>query len=116
MLDNILLGCPLEIGEVPFDTKEFNFTSHMNVAREGFTGRQWLYHNLESLLLNSEDDNVPGVVVVGESGAGKSALSAQLICSRSSNIIPTFTNALLATNYASIQIKRRRTLAVLFEI
>ena len=85
MLDNILLGCPLENGDVPFDTKEFNFTSQLNVAREGFTGRQWLYHNLESLLLNSEEDGVPGVVVVGKPGAGKSALSAQLICSRSSN-------------------------------
>ncbi|KAK2555506.1 Ankyrin repeat domain-containing protein 50 [Acropora cervicornis] len=78
-------GCPMENGDVPFDTKEFNFTSQLNVAREGFTGRQWLYHNLESLLLNSEEDSVPGVVVVGEPGAGKSALSAQLICSRSSN-------------------------------
>ena len=85
MLDSILLGCPLEIEDVPFDTKEFNFTSQLNVARDGFTGRQWLYHNLESLLLNSEGDPVSGVVVVGEPGAGKSALSAQLICSRSSN-------------------------------
>ena len=85
MLDNILLGCPLEIEDVPFDAKEFNFTSQLNLAREGFTGRQWLYHNLESLLLNPEGDTVPGVVVVGEPGAGKSALSAQLICSRSSN-------------------------------
>ena len=85
MKDNILLGCPVEMGDVPFDTKEFNFTSQLNVAREGFTGRQWLYHNLESLLLNSEGDSVSGVVVVGEPGAGKSALSAQLICSRSSN-------------------------------
>ena len=85
MFDNILLGCPLEIGDVPFDTNEFNFTSQLNVAREGFTGRQWLYHNIESLLLDSEGDRVPGVVVVGEPGAGKSALSAQLICSRSSN-------------------------------
>ena len=73
------------MGDVPFDTKEFNFTSQLNVARDGFTGRQWLYHNLESLLLNSESNSVSGVVVVGEPGAGKSALSAQLICSRSSN-------------------------------
>ena len=85
MLDNILLGCPLEIGDVPFDTKEFNFTSQMNLARECFMGRQWLYHNLESLFLNSKGDTVSGVVVVGEPGAGKSALSAQLICSRSSS-------------------------------
>ena len=73
------------MGDVPFDTKEFNFTSQLNVARHGFTGRQWLYHNLESLFLNSEGYTVSGVVVVGEPGAGKSALSAQLICSRSSN-------------------------------
>ena len=85
MLDSILLGCPFEIGDVPFDTKEFNFTSQLNVARDGFTGRKWLYHNLESLLLNSEGDTLSGVVVVGEPGAGKSALTAQLICSRSSN-------------------------------
>ena len=80
-----MLGCPLETEDVPFDTKEFNFTSQLNAARDGFTGRQWLYHNLELLLLHSEGDTVPGVVVVGEPGAGKSALSAQLICSRSSN-------------------------------
>lgn len=81
----LLTGCPLEIGDVPFDTKEFNFTSHLNAAREGFTGRLWLYHDLESLLLNSQGHSDGGVVVVGEPGAGKSALSAQLICSRSSN-------------------------------
>ena len=79
------LGCPLEVGDVPFDTKEFNFTSHLNGARESFTGRLWLYHDMESLLINSQGNNVGGVVVVGEPGAGKSALSAQLICSRSSN-------------------------------
>ncbi|XP_068759739.1 ankyrin repeat domain-containing protein 50-like [Montipora capricornis] len=78
-------GCPLEFGDVPFDTKEFNFTSHLNSARDGFTGRLWLYRDLERLLLSSEGDSVAGVVVVGEPGAGKSAISAELICSRSSN-------------------------------
>ena len=34
-------------------------------------------------MLNSEGGSVAGVVVVGELGAGKSAISAQLICSRS---------------------------------
>ena len=81
----LILGCPLEVGDVPFDTKEFNFTSHLNAARESFTGRLWLYHDLETLLINSQGNTVGGVVVVGEPGAGKSALSAQLICSRSSN-------------------------------
>ena len=80
-----MLGCPLEVGDVPFDTKEFNFTGHLNSARDGFTGRLWLYRDLQRLLLNLEGDSVPGVVVVGEPGAGKSAISAQLICSRSSN-------------------------------
>ena len=78
-----LLGCPLETGGVPFDTKEFNFTRNLNTARESFTGRHWLYQELESLL--REQHNVTGVVVVGEPGTGKSALTAQLICSRSSN-------------------------------
>ena len=81
----ILLGCPLEVGDVPFDTKEFNFTSHLNNARQRFTGRLWLYNELESLLLDSQGNVVHGVVVVGKPGVGKSALSAQLICSRASS-------------------------------
>ena len=78
-----LLGCPLEIGNAPFDTKEFDFTRHLNASRESFTGRHWLYQELESLLRIQH--NVRGVMVVGEPGTGKSALTAQLICSRSSN-------------------------------
>lgn len=78
-----MLGCPLESGSVPFDTKEFNFTRGLNAARESFTGRLWLYHELDSLL--TKQDDVGGVVVVGEPGTGKSALTAQLICSRASN-------------------------------
>ena len=78
-------GCPLEVGDVPFNTKEFNFTGHLNSARDGFTWRLCFYRDLQRLLLNSEGDSVAGVVVVGEPGAGKSAISAQLICSRSSN-------------------------------
>lgn len=73
----------METGSVPFDTKEFNFTRNLNAARESFTGRLWLYQELESLL--RKQDNVSGVVVVGEPGTGKSALTAQLICSRSSS-------------------------------
>lgn len=73
----------MDTGSAPFDTKEFNFTRNLNAARESFTGRHWLYQELESLL--RERHNATGVVVVGEPGTGKSALTAQLICSRSSN-------------------------------
>lgn len=74
---------------VPFDTKEFNFTSNLESSREGFTGRQWIFHDiLESLLLKTQGNHpVRGVLVVGEPGTGKSALAAQLICSRSSNAV-----------------------------
>ena len=79
------LGCPLEVGDVPFDTKEFNFTSHLNDARKHFTGRLWLYNEMESFLMDSQGNVVHGVVVFGKPGVGKSALSAQLICSRASS-------------------------------
>lgn len=80
-----LIACPTENADVPFSTKEFNVTRNLNDAREGFIGRHWLYRDLESLFLNSKVNSVRGAVVIGEPGAGKSALIAQLICSRSSN-------------------------------
>lgn len=71
----------MEVGVVPFDTKEFNFTSHLNKARESFTGRIWLSHQLESLVTGSQGSSIGGVLIVGAPGTGKSAFSAQLICS-----------------------------------
>ena len=73
----------MEDGFVPFDSKEFNFISYLSNARERFTGRRWLYNELETNLMKQDTDR--GVLVIGEPGAGKSALTAQLICSRSSN-------------------------------
>ena len=75
----------MEVGAVPFDTKEFNFTSHLNRARESFTGRIWLSHQLASLLTGSQGNNIGGVVIVGAPGTGKSAFTAQLICSSAFN-------------------------------
>ena len=75
----------MEVGDVPFDTKEFNFTRYLNKSREHFTGRRWLYSELESILSDSQGKIVRGVVVIGKPGVGKSALSAQLICSRASS-------------------------------
>ena len=80
-------GCPWEDTNVSFHTKEYNFTSILETNRAGFTGRDWLFQDiLKSFLQKTHDDNpVRGVLVVGEPGTGKSALTAQLICSRSSN-------------------------------
>ena len=75
----------MEVGDVPFDTKEFNFTRYLNKSREHFTGRRWLYSELESILSDSQGNIVRGVVVIGKPGVGKSAFSAQLICSRASS-------------------------------
>ncbi|XP_068750560.1 uncharacterized protein [Montipora capricornis] len=77
-------GCPVEENIVPFDTKEFNLTDYLAVARENFIGRRWLFQEVENAF-NPAFQHVPGVLVIGDPGAGKSALSAQLVCSRTSS-------------------------------
>ena len=58
-------------------------SDYLNSARaENFMGRQWLYREVENALLGSD---VSGVLIIGDPGAGKSALSSQLICSRTSS-------------------------------
>ena len=79
-----LLGCPTEETSTPFDTREFNLTDFLNTARENFIGRKWLFKELEEIF-QSTSDRVSGVVIVGDPGTGKSALAAQLICSRFSS-------------------------------
>lgn len=49
---------------------------------ETFIGRHWLYREVEDSL---KDDNVAGVLVIGNPGAGKSAWASQLICSRTTS-------------------------------
>ena len=58
-------------------------SDYLNTARaENFMGRQWLYREVENALLGSD---VSGVLIIGDPGAGKSALSSHLICSRTSS-------------------------------
>ena len=76
-------GCPAEDISVPFDSKEFNLTDYLTTARENFIGRQWLYQEIENVFYPTQA--VSGVLIIGDPGAGKSALSAQLICSRTSS-------------------------------
>ncbi|KAL9988501.1 hypothetical protein ACROYT_G002955 [Oculina patagonica] len=76
-------GCPAEDISVPFDSKEFNLTDYLTIARENFIGRRWLYEEIENAFDPAR--RVSGVLIVGDPGAGKSALSAQLVCSRTSS-------------------------------
>ena len=58
---------------------------YLDAARaENFTGRRWLYEEIEDAF---KDKDIAGVQIVGSPGSGKSALSSQLICSRSSSPI-----------------------------
>ena len=58
---------------------------YLDAARaEDFTGRQWLYREIDDAF---KDKHIAGVQIVGSPGSGKSALSSQLICSRSSSPI-----------------------------
>lgn len=78
-------GCPMETSSIlQPDLRQFNFTSYLNIAREGFIGRKWLFDTIEDVLNNKTND-LSAVVIVGEPGSGKSAIAAQLICSRSSS-------------------------------
>ena len=80
----LFLGCPAEEVDVPFDTKEFNLTDYLTIARENFIGRRWLYKEIEGAFFSSRD-KVSGVLIIGDPGPGKSALAAQLVCSRTSS-------------------------------
>ena len=68
---------------VPFDTKEFDWLDYLSTAKEKFTGRNWLYRELEDVFSHSNDST--GVLIIGDPGTGKSALFAQLVCSRTSS-------------------------------
>ena len=58
-------------------------TDYLAGARENFIGRRWLYNEIENAL--HPPSTLSGVMIVGDPGAGKSALAAQLVCSRSSS-------------------------------
>ena len=58
-------------------------TDYLTTARENFIGRQWLYQEIENVFYPTRA--VSGVLIIGDPGAGKSALSAQLVCSRTSS-------------------------------
>ena len=61
---------------------------YLKSAKEGFIGRSWLFRELESSFHHTVYENdITGVLIIGNPGTGKSALSAQLVCSRTSSRI-----------------------------
>ena len=58
-------------------------TDYLTIARENFIGRRWLYQDIENVFHPSRQ-GVSGVLIIGDPEAGKSALTAQLVCSRTS--------------------------------
>ena len=77
--------CSFELKGNKNTFKEFDFTSSLQIARVHFTGRQWLYREIEETFERNGSE-IAGVVVTGAPGSGKSAVVAQLICSRTSSI------------------------------
>ena len=83
MTISVFTGCPAETAGVPIDTKDISMSEYLKTARgETFIGRHWLYREVEDSL---KDNNVAGVLVIGNPGTGKSAFASQLICSRTTS-------------------------------
>ena len=81
---------------------EFSFVVDIQSARNGFTGRKWLYQDLETIF--DERPKTPGVILVGQPGWGKTAFISQLICSSSSSLV--IHNRLLAYHFCIHSNKR----------
>ena len=78
----------------PWNLKFFDFTDFINSSRAGFTGRQWLYQEMESLL---EGTDKRGVLITGNPGSGKSAFLSHLLCSKTSS--PVVHSRILAHHF-----------------
>lgn len=74
-------GCPNEDRPLSFNLREFNFSRQLYAGKEDFVGRSWLYEDLKSTLSLL---NTSVLLIIGEPGSGKSAVAANLICTRNS--------------------------------
>ncbi|XP_020912149.2 uncharacterized protein LOC110249911 [Exaiptasia diaphana] len=76
---NSLERCPSEDRPLPFNLRDVS--TQLNAARKDFVGRRWFYDDVKNLL---ESLDPPVLLIIGEPGSGKSAIAANLICSRTS--------------------------------
>ncbi|XP_068739573.1 ankyrin repeat domain-containing protein 50-like [Montipora capricornis] len=78
----------------PWKLKFFNFTDFINSSRAEFTGHQWLYQQMESVLQSTDNR---GVLITGTPGSGKSAFLRHLLCSKTSS--PVVHSRILAHHF-----------------
>ncbi|XP_068732670.1 uncharacterized protein [Montipora capricornis] len=87
-------GCTMSMYDDPWNLKFFDFTDFIKSSRAEFTGRQWLYQEMESVL---EGTDARGVFITGTPGSGKSAFLSHLLCSKTSS--PVVHSRILAHHF-----------------
>ncbi|XP_044175919.1 uncharacterized protein LOC114950200 [Acropora millepora] len=86
--------CTMHEFDDPWKLKFFDFKDFIISSREEFTGRRWLYEELEQAL---EHNDKRGVLLTGNPGSGKSAFLSHLLCSRTSS--PVVHSRILAYHF-----------------
>ena len=74
--------CNIEFDD-PLELKEFSFADYVSAFSVNFTGRQWLFHDVEAMF--ESKSSLSGILIVGDPGSGKSAFVSHLICSKLSS-------------------------------
>lgn len=75
-------GCTIKTHHDLWKLKSFDFGEFIVSSRSEFTGRTWLYQEMDEAL---EQTDTRGVLLIGNPGSGKTAFVCQLLCSRTSS-------------------------------
>jgi WD40 repeat protein len=74
LLRDYVLGHQVRRG--PADLSPWDFTAYLDHKRRGFTGREWLFEQINSWMASG---NERALLITGDPGIGKSAIAAQLV-------------------------------------
>lgn len=77
-------GCPREAINDPLMIGQPTFAENLNRANTRFVGREWLFKNLTNFFEKEKQDS-HGILLMAAPGFGKSALIANLVCSKLSS-------------------------------
>ena len=80
----LFTGCAIKTHHDLWKLKYFDFSEFIVSSRSEFTGRTWLYQEMDEVL---EQTETRGVLLIGNPGSGKTAFVCQLLCSRTSSPI-----------------------------